>query len=53
MRAPYKEECSGDSVVSFWTIWGVIPDEGRRTTSPRSVCAIVEHVDFSEKCVRF
>ena len=22
IRGPYKEECSGDSVVLFWTIWG-------------------------------
>ena len=36
-KEPDMEESSGDSVVSFWTIWGVILDEGRRTTSPRSV----------------
>lgn len=32
-----KEECSGDSVVLFWTLLGVSLDEGRRTASPRSV----------------
>ena len=28
IRAPYQDGCSGDSVVFFWMIRGVILDEG-------------------------
>ena len=30
-KEPSQEECSGDSAVLFWTIWGGILDEGAWT----------------------